>query len=312
LTSARCSNAPADQDGRHVVLNTEAQGILARALNRNGGEWVFPNPETRRPYSRHYVGKVWRKAARAAGLTDFHFHDLRHHGATMALNAGFSAPIVMSLGGWKTERMMRRYAAVTDKTLRAAAETMSGVSDPPRLGTPLLSGQSRQDAVSYLNDGRVKRTTFVPRRHRARVANAVVPAFSILRQPLGRDVVSGIVPKPQWLFKLLCESANGKLHPIVGIVRERVWIIGVSGRSGCAVPSRSASTTQTYSPFAGLISAIAVCSGLRSRHHLPLGIRTPGFSLLRWWHMMSLPVDAAPSGPKAPEARPVEYLPVGS
>jgi hypothetical protein len=28
--------------------------------------------------------------------------------------------------GWKTERMMRRYAAVTDATLRAAAEAVSG------------------------------------------------------------------------------------------------------------------------------------------------------------------------------------------
>jgi integrase len=38
----------------------------------------------------------------------------------------FTAPIVMALGGWKTERMMRRYAAVTDQTLRAAAEAVSG------------------------------------------------------------------------------------------------------------------------------------------------------------------------------------------
>jgi integrase len=52
-------------------------------------------------------------------MQDFHFHDLRHHGATAALNVGFPAPIVMALGGWKTERMMRRYAAVTDRTLRA-------------------------------------------------------------------------------------------------------------------------------------------------------------------------------------------------
>jgi integrase len=65
-------------------------------------------------------------AAHGAGLKDFHFHDLRHHGATMALNAGFTAPIVMALGGWKTEKMMRRYAAVTDQTLRAAAEAVSG------------------------------------------------------------------------------------------------------------------------------------------------------------------------------------------
>jgi len=88
-------------------------------------EWVFPSPDGP-PYDRSYVGRVFRRAARAAGLRDFHFHDLRHHGATMALNAGFTAPIVMALGGWKTERMMRRYAAVTDQTLRRAAEAVSG------------------------------------------------------------------------------------------------------------------------------------------------------------------------------------------
>jgi integrase len=54
--------------------------------------------------------RLFCKAARGAGLRDFNFHDLRHHGATMALNRGFTA-----LGGWKTERMMRRYAAVTDQ-----------------------------------------------------------------------------------------------------------------------------------------------------------------------------------------------------
>ena len=69
---------------------------------------------------------VWRQASRSAGLKDVHSHDLRHHGATMALNRGFTAPIVMALGGWKTERMMRRYAAVTDQTLRKAAEAVAG------------------------------------------------------------------------------------------------------------------------------------------------------------------------------------------
>ena len=33
---------------------------------------------------------------------------------------------VLQLGGWKTERMMRCYAAVTDETLRRAAEAVSG------------------------------------------------------------------------------------------------------------------------------------------------------------------------------------------
>jgi integrase len=110
---------------RPVILSEDARKILQRQLEAHDKEWVFPGPDGA-PYSRVHVSRVFRKAARAAGLKDFHFHDLRHHGATMALNAGFTAPIVMALGGWKTEKMMRRYAAVTDQTLRAAAEAISG------------------------------------------------------------------------------------------------------------------------------------------------------------------------------------------
>ena len=106
--------------------HTEASREADRAkATWPASEYVFPGPDGR-PYSREQVGKMFRRASRAAGLKDFHFHDLRHHGATMALNKGFTAPIVMALGGWKTERMMRRYAAVTDQTLRAAAEAVSG------------------------------------------------------------------------------------------------------------------------------------------------------------------------------------------
>ena len=110
---------------RPVVLSDTARAILAAQLARHGRDWVFPNPDGR-PYSGVHVSRVFRQATRRLGLRDFHFHDLRHHGATMALNAGFSGPIVMQLGGWKTERMMRRYAAVTDTTLRRAAEAVSG------------------------------------------------------------------------------------------------------------------------------------------------------------------------------------------
>jgi hypothetical protein len=56
----------------------------------------------------------------------FHSCDLRQQGATRSLYRTFAAPIVMALGGWKTERMMRRYAAVTDQTLPAAAKVARG------------------------------------------------------------------------------------------------------------------------------------------------------------------------------------------
>ena len=128
---------------RPVILSDEAQKILRRpARGAAGKRWVFPNPDGR-PYSRIHISRVFRRAARAAGLQDFHFHDLRHHGATMALNAGFTAPIVMALGGWKTERMMRRYAAVTDQTLRAAAEAVSVAAS--RGSSALRSRQNRRE-----------------------------------------------------------------------------------------------------------------------------------------------------------------------
>jgi integrase len=127
---------------QYAALSQEAQQIPAKALEASNRQYVFPNPKGK-PYSRSYVGRVWRTASREAGLTDFHFHDLRHHGATMALNAGYTAPIVMALGGWKTERMMRRYAAVTDKTLRLAAEAVSGNVQGRSTANPLLIGVGR-------------------------------------------------------------------------------------------------------------------------------------------------------------------------
>jgi integrase len=130
---------PRAKGGPRPVMLSAAAGDLLRAQRAGSGasEWVFPGP-TGRPYGRSAVSRAFRRAARGAGLQDFHFHDLRHHGATMALNRGFTAPIVMALGGWKTERMMRRYAAVTDQTLRAAAEAVSGAdrSWAPREAAP--------------------------------------------------------------------------------------------------------------------------------------------------------------------------------
>jgi integrase len=115
---------------RSVILSAEAQLILSRQLGSHESAWAFPNRDNR-PYSRVHISRVFQKAASAAGLRDFHFHDLRHHGATMAINAGFPGPVVMKLGGWRTEKMMRRYAAVTDPTLRRAAEAISGNSGAP-------------------------------------------------------------------------------------------------------------------------------------------------------------------------------------
>ena len=64
---------------RPVILSGQAQKLLRGQLEGNEGEWVFPNGDGRH-YSRNLVSKHFRRAALGAGLRDFRFHDLRHHG----------------------------------------------------------------------------------------------------------------------------------------------------------------------------------------------------------------------------------------
>jgi integrase len=88
---------------RPVILSQDARKLLQHQLEAHDKAWVVPGPDGV-PYSRIRVSRVFRKAPRGAGLKDFHFHDLRHHGATMTLNAGFTAPIVMQLGAGRPRR----------------------------------------------------------------------------------------------------------------------------------------------------------------------------------------------------------------
>lgn len=127
---------PSSKTGpRPVVLGDEAVGLLARQIARIPAEarYVFPKrpggPYARaqvgQPYSRAHVSRVWRKAASAAGLRSFTFHDLKHHGATVALNNGASDAILMQLGGWKNAGQIRRYATAVAGRLREAANSIA-------------------------------------------------------------------------------------------------------------------------------------------------------------------------------------------
>ncbi|MCI0546384.1 MAG: site-specific integrase [Candidatus Rokubacteria bacterium] len=110
----------------HVVLSEEAQRILRGQLEEDStSPWVFPNPKTGKPYSRVHVSRVFKTRARALGLHDFTFHDLRHHAATVALENGATVPQLKKLGRWKREAMVERYTAVGDDFLRAVAESVS-------------------------------------------------------------------------------------------------------------------------------------------------------------------------------------------
>jgi len=110
---------------RAVMLSETARKLLQGQLEATSVNGSSPTPTTS-PVAASTSVACSAGPPHTAGLRDFHFHDLKRHGATMALNAGFTGEIVMALGGWKSGKMMRRYAAVTGQTLRAAAEAISG------------------------------------------------------------------------------------------------------------------------------------------------------------------------------------------
>ena len=54
--------------------------------------------------------KSWAKVLRAAGITNFRFHDFRHIAVTNMINAGTPERIVMQIAGWKTPMFSTYYA----------------------------------------------------------------------------------------------------------------------------------------------------------------------------------------------------------
>jgi len=61
--------------------------------------------------------KQFRSVVRKAGVSDFHFHDLRHTGATYLAMRGWTTIELMAQGGWSSADMVARYANLGAKYL---------------------------------------------------------------------------------------------------------------------------------------------------------------------------------------------------
>jgi len=154
LTTGRVE-LPATKEGPDVMhLNDEAIALLRAHGKRQGGGrvptggYVFPNPKTGAPYHRCSVSRIWRVNARKYGLVDFHHHDLRHHGATVAANNGATAQDLMALGRWRSVTMpTKRYAFATNARLRNLSNAISA-------GLPQSALRVRSGSLRALRGGR--------------------------------------------------------------------------------------------------------------------------------------------------------------
>jgi integrase len=95
-----------------AMLKSRPRGI-GRAL-------LFPPPDD--PAKVRNFWQAWDVARRRAALPGFRFHDLRHDAATQMLRAGVDSRVVATVGGWKSQAMMARYAHVVPDVIVAAAK----------------------------------------------------------------------------------------------------------------------------------------------------------------------------------------------
>jgi integrase len=75
---------------------------------------------------------AFRKAAERAKLPWLRWHDLRHTGASWAVQNGVTLPELMVLGGWKSYRMVLRYGHLAPSNAAEAAKKVAQMSHTGR------------------------------------------------------------------------------------------------------------------------------------------------------------------------------------
>ena len=86
---------------------------------------VFTSLRGRPLRHSHFRQREWLPALKAAGLADFHFHDLRHSGNTLAASAGATLRELMDRMGHDSERAAMIYLHGSDARQHEIADSLS-------------------------------------------------------------------------------------------------------------------------------------------------------------------------------------------
>jgi integrase len=92
---------------------------------------------------------AWANLCKRARLEGLILHDLRRSAAKAARRAGVPESVVMSMGGWKTADMLRRYAIVSSADQRDAVRMLERsrteqASSSATLSAPVLPASSKE------------------------------------------------------------------------------------------------------------------------------------------------------------------------
>lgn len=124
---------PNAKTGKEYSLNMSAElrEIMLGLVRENpASEYVFANPATGKPYLD--LKKGFAAACSKAGITDLHWHDLRHTFGTRLAEAGYSEATIAELMGHADRKTTGRYTHGTDRAKREAVEAAAPRAVNPR------------------------------------------------------------------------------------------------------------------------------------------------------------------------------------
>jgi len=106
---------------RRAWMNSTVQEVLTilkAGAKREQSEHLFP-------FDKRFLGRVFQRAVQAAKIEPFRFHDLRHTFASRLAMNGANDRTIMALGGWKSPRMLDRYAHLSPAHCWQAVEGLT-------------------------------------------------------------------------------------------------------------------------------------------------------------------------------------------
>jgi site-specific recombinase XerD len=121
--------AAKSRKSRFVPLNSYALGVLTRWLTQSDGDnesLVFPGKEGN-PMDN--ITSAWDSLRISAKLIDFHWHDFRHHFASMLVMAGVDLNTVRELLGHADLKMTLRYSHLAPEYKATAVEKLVRVAE---------------------------------------------------------------------------------------------------------------------------------------------------------------------------------------
>jgi integrase len=129
---------------RALPFNETLWALFSQLRTRPDTPWVFHDPAGHRWRD---VRHAFDRACEAAGLTDFHFHDLRHTFASWLIMRGIPLVTVSNLLGHTSPTMTLRYAHLSPRHLTSAVRVLDPHSDSSLDSYLIIQPETRPEEV---------------------------------------------------------------------------------------------------------------------------------------------------------------------